>query len=465
MQTPVNVVLLAAGLGTRMKSKMAKVLHRAGGLALVEHVVRTALELTEPSRIVVVVGHQAEKVRAALARYGVGFAEQTEQLGTGHALLCAREALESRDGLLMTLYGDCPLLEASTLRRLIEAQQASTRAATLITTCLEDPTGYGRILQDDGGNITAIVEQKAATPEQLAIREVNSGIYCFRSDLLWKHIGEIRPDNPAKEYYLTDLVEIFRRAGHGVGTMKVADPGELLGINTRVELAQVDTIFRARKVRELMLAGATIERPETVTIDGGVRIGRDTIIEPFARILGETVIGEDCRIGSCTIIQDSTLGDRVEVGPFSIVGTSQVGSDAHVGPYARLRMENQVEAGAHVGNFVELKKTRLGTGAKAMHLAYLGDSSIGANVNIGAGTITCNYDGVAKHRTTIQDGAFVGSNSTLVAPVEIGTGSYVGAGSVITKPVPADALAVGRAHQVVKEDWVKKRREKLKCGQ
>jgi bifunctional UDP-N-acetylglucosamine pyrophosphorylase / glucosamine-1-phosphate N-acetyltransferase len=465
MQTPVNVVLLAAGLGTRMKSKMAKVLHRAGGMALVEHAVRTALEIAPPERIVVVVGHQADKVRAALGRYGVSFAEQTEQKGTGHALLCAREALAARDGLLMTLYGDCPLLEAATLRRLIETQQNSARAATLITTCLDDPTGYGRILHDAEGNIAAIVEQKAATSEQLAIREINSGIYCFRAEMVWKHIGEIRPDNPAQEYYLTDLVEIFRRAGHSVGTLEVADPGELLGINTRVELAQVDAIFRARKARELMLAGVTIEKPETVTIDCGVWIGRDTIVEPFARILGDTVIGEDCRVGACSIVENSTLADRVEVAPFSIVATSKVEADARIGPYARLRMENHIEAGGHVGNFVELKKTRLGAGAKAMHLAYLGDSEIGAKVNIGAGTITCNYDGAKKHRTTIHDGAFIGSNSTLVAPVEIGAGSYVAAGSVITKPVPADALALGRGRQVVKEDWAKKRREKMKCDQ
>jgi bifunctional UDP-N-acetylglucosamine pyrophosphorylase / glucosamine-1-phosphate N-acetyltransferase len=465
MQTPVNVVLLAAGLGTRMKSKMAKVLHRAGGMALVEHVVRTALELTSPERIVVVVGHQSDKVRATLAGYGVRFAEQREQKGTGHALLCAREELASHDGLLMTLYGDCPLLEAATLRKLIDAQQNTARAATLITTCLEDPTGYGRILHDGGGDIAAIVEQKAATPEQLAIREVNSGIYCFRSDLLWKHIGEIRPDNPAQEYYLTDLVEIFRRAGHGVGALSVVDSGQLMGINTRVELAQADAILRERTVRELMLAGVTIEKPETVTIDRSVRIGRDSIVEPFARILGTTVIGEDCRVGACSIVEDSTLGDRVELGPFSIVGTSQVDSDARIGPYARLRMGNHVEAGGSVGNFVELKKTHLGAGAKAMHLAYLGDSSIGAKVNIGAGTITCNYDGVQKHRTTIHDGAFVGSNATLVAPVEIGAGSYIGAGSVVTEPVPADSLALGRGRQVVKENWAKQRREKLKCGQ
>jgi len=465
MQTSVNIVLLAAGLGTRMKSKMAKVLHRAGGMPLVEHAVRTALELAPAERIVVVVGHQSDKVRAVLAPYGVQFAEQKEQKGTGHALLCAREALAGRDGLLLTLYGDCPLLEAATLRKLIATQQGADSAATLITTCLDDPTGYGRILKDAEGNIAAIVEQKAATAEQLAIREINSGIYCFRADLVWKHIGEIHPDNPAQEYYLTDLVEIFRRVGHSVGTMHVEDPGELLGINTRVDLAQVDAIFRARKVRELMLAGVTIEKPETVTIDRGVRIGRDTIVEPFVRILGGTVIGEDCRVGACSIIEDSVLGEGVEVGPFSIVRTSQVDSGACVGPYSRLRMENHVEAGAHVGNFVELKKTRLGPGAKAMHLAYLGDTSIGADVNIGAGTITCNYDGIKKYPTTIHDGAFVGSNSTLVAPVEIGAGSYVGAGSVITKPVSPDALAVGRSRQVTKEGWAKKRREKLTRGQ
>jgi bifunctional UDP-N-acetylglucosamine pyrophosphorylase/glucosamine-1-phosphate N-acetyltransferase len=458
MHNPLTVTILAAGLGTRMKSRKAKVLHRAGGKALVEHVVETALALTGPERVFVVVGHQAGEVRRAVTTPGIGFIEQTEQKGTGHAVMTGRAALEGLDGYLMILYGDCPLLRVETLQRLIDAATTGDSAGVLLTAMMDDPTGYGRVIRDSHGRVEQIVEQKSATPEQLAIREANMGIYCYRADLFWKYVDEIRPDNPAHEYYLTDMVEILNRAGHSVGAMQIDDAGEALGINTRLELAEVDRLFRDRKVRELMLAGVTIEKPETVTIDAAVRIGMDTIVEPFAQIRGGTVIGENCRIGSCSIVEDSEIGDEVEIGAFTIVGTSKLERGVHAGPFARLRMENHVAEGAHVGNFVELKKTRLGAGAKANHLAYLGDSEIGAKVNIGAGTITCNYDGFHKHPTRIGDGAFIGSNSTLVAPIDVGAGAYVGAGSVITKPVPPDALGLGRALQVVKEEWAKKRR-------
>jgi bifunctional UDP-N-acetylglucosamine pyrophosphorylase/glucosamine-1-phosphate N-acetyltransferase len=458
MKPPVNVVILAAGLGTRMKPKRAKVLHRAGGLALVEHVVNAATAITPPEHITVVVGHQAEQVKERLRSTGVNFVEQTEQKGTGHAVMACREALESSGGFVAVLYGDCPLLSEATLRELVDRQARGSAGVTLITTHLEDPTGYGRILIGKEGDVEAIVEQKAATTEQLAIRLVNPGIYCFRADLLWKHIGELRPDNPAHEYYLTDMVEILNRAGHKASPFEVADAGELLGINTRVELAAVDKIFRDRKVRELMLDGVTIVRPETVTIDGQVRIGPDSIVGPFAQILGNSTIGEDCVIGACSIVENSELGDGVQIAPLTYIVDSRIGSGAQVGPFARLRPGNQVGAGAHIGNFVELKNTQLGAGAKASHLSYLGDSEIGEKTNIGAGTITCNYDGVKKHRTRIGKKVFVGSNSTLVAPIDIGDGSYIGAGSVITDPVPADALALGRARQVIKDGWAAKRK-------
>jgi bifunctional UDP-N-acetylglucosamine pyrophosphorylase/glucosamine-1-phosphate N-acetyltransferase len=458
METELTIVILAAGLGTRMKSAKAKVLHRAGGQTLIEHVVDTALQLTRPERVWVVVGHQADQVRQTLGTRGVGLIEQREQKGTGHALMVGREALESAAGLLMVLYGDCPLISSATLRRLVSAQQQSGAAGVLITTLLDDPSGYGRVLQDGSGGVLAIVEQKAATPEQLLIPEINSGIYCFQAADLWSHIDQIRPDNPVKEYYLTDIVAILNRSGRPVRAMRIGDPAEVLGINNRIELAQVDAIFRARKVEELMLAGVTIEKPETVSIDAGVRIGMDTVIEPFARISGSTTIGEQCTIGACSILEDAALGDRVQVGPFTWIAASRIEDGAQVGPYARLRMGAHVEPGAHIGNFVELKKTRLGAGSKAMHLAYLGDSDIGQRVNIGAGTITCNYDGLQKHPTTIGDGAFVGSNSTLVAPVEIGAGAYLAAGSVITKTVPPDALGLGRARQENKDGWARKRR-------
>jgi bifunctional UDP-N-acetylglucosamine pyrophosphorylase/glucosamine-1-phosphate N-acetyltransferase len=453
-----TAVVLAAGLGTRMKSRKAKVLHQAGGRTLIEHVIGTALTLAPPERVVAVVGHQAGEVRALLAGTGIGFVEQTEQKGTGHALMVCRDALAANAGKLVVLYGDCPLLAPATLERLIERQSQSGAAATVITTIVDDPTGYGRVLLDERGMLSAIVEQKAANAEQLAVREINSGIYCFEAVLLWRHLDEIRPNNPAREYYLTDIVEILRAKGHALATLRLSDPTEVLGINTRAELAEVDKIFRERKVRQLMLDGVTIEKPETVSIDDQVTIGIDTVIEPFAQVLGSTVIGEDCRIGACSIVRDSQLADRVVVGPFTIINTSRVDTGAHIGPYARLRLENHVEADAHVGNFVELKKTHLGAGAKSMHLAYLGDSSIGAGSNIGAGTITCNYDGKSKHRTKIGDRAFIGSNSTLVAPIDIGSDSYVGAGSVITDPVPPEALALGRGRQVIKEGWTKKRK-------
>ncbi len=458
MQTPVTIVILAAGLGTRMKSRKAKVLHRAGGKALVEHVVDTALELTTPDRIFVVVGHQAEEVQKTITVPGVGFIEQKEQLGTGHAVKSGRDRLAGLDGYLMVLYGDCPLLRASTLKRLIEIETAGDSAAVLMTAMMNDPTGYGRVIRDARGRVTRIVEQKAGTPEELAIREANMGIYCFRADLFWKHVDEIRPDNPAREYYLTDMAEILTRAGHPVEAMQIEDEREALGINTRVELAGVDRLLRDRKVHELMLAGVTIEKPETVTIDSGVTVGIDTVIEPFARIVGRTTIGESCHIRTCAIVQNSEIGDGVEIGSFSIIGDSRLEGGVIAGPFARLRPGNHVEAGAHIGNFVELKKTRLGAGSKANHLAYLGDSEIGPKVNIGAGTITCNYDGFHKYPTRIGAGAFIGSNSTLVAPIEIEGGAYVAAGSVITEPVPADALALGRARQSVKEGWAAKRR-------
>ena len=459
MATPVTVVILAAGLGTRMKSRKVKVLHRAGGKTLLGHVVDTALEIAPAERIFVVVGHQAEEVRASVTVPGIGFIEQKEQLGTGHALMAGREQLARLDGNLVIVYGDGPLLRAATLRRLIETKESSGAAGVLLSALMQDPTGYGRVIRQQGNRVTAVVEQKAGSPEQLAIREANMGIYCYQADLFWKHVGEIRPDNPAHEYYLTDMVEILKRAGHAVEAMRIEDAGECLGINNRLELAEVDRLLRERKRREVMLSGVTIEQPETVTIDCGVSIGMDTVIGPFVQILGNSSVGENCRIGASTIIQDSAVADDAEIGPFTFVAQSRLERAVIVGPFARLRPGNVVEAGAHIGNFVELKKTRLGAGAKASHLSYLGDSEIGARTNIGAGTITCNYDGQKKHPTRIGEGSFIGSNSTLVAPLEIGCGAYVAAGSVVTEPVPPDALALGRARQSVKEGWAKKRRE------
>lgn len=447
------VVILAAGQGTRMKSRMAKVLHRAGGKPLVRHAIDAALQIAPPERVFVVVGYDAEAVRAEAEAAGVGTIHQTEQLGTGHAVMCGEAKLAGLGGRLIVFYGDCPLIRGAALANLAETQLASGAGAALITTDLDNPTGYGRVLRDPDGGVNSIVEQKAGTPEQLAVREINAGVYCFEANAFWRHVHEIRPDNPAREYYLTDMIAILIGAGHRVAAVKVEDSNSLLGINNRLELAAADRIMRDAKVRQLMLDGVTIEKPESVIIDEDVRIGMDSVIGPFAQITGQTVIGENCVVGACSIVHDSVLGDHAQVFPFSVVSSSRLDSKAHAGPFARLRMNAHLEESVHVGNFVELKNTTMGAGSKSMHLAYLGDSSLGAHVNIGAGTITCNYDGKKKHRTKIGNDVFVGSNSTLIAPVEIDDRSYVAAGSVITHHVPAKTLAVGRSRQVNKEGW------------
>ncbi len=455
----ISVVILAAGLGTRMRSKRAKVLHRAGGLALVEHVVDAARVVAEPDRIVAVTGHQAAEVEALLQPHGIGFMRQEPQQGTGHAVACCRGRV-AESGLLMVLYGDTPLLTAATLQRLRDAHLASGAGATVITTALDDPSGYGRVVVDPKGVVEAIVEHKDCTPEQRAIRVINSGIYCFDAQLLWKHLSEVQPNPQTHEYYLTDMARILSQHGHAVRTLHVEDPSELLGINTRVELAEADRILRLRKTQELMLSGVTIEWPETVIVDAQVSIGMDTVIEASVRLLGKTRIGEDCRIGAGSILDSATLADRVTIAPYSVITDARVDPGAVVGPFSRLRPGAHVCADAHVGNFVELKNTRLGVGAKSQHLAYLGDSDIGAGCNIGAGTITCNYDGEKKHKTKIGTRTFIGSNSTIVAPIEIGDESYIAAGSTITEEVPSGALALGRSRQVNKPGWVEKRRKK-----
>jgi bifunctional UDP-N-acetylglucosamine pyrophosphorylase/glucosamine-1-phosphate N-acetyltransferase len=455
MTSETTVVILAAGQGTRMKSRLAKVLHHAGGKPLIRHAIAAALRIAPAERVFAVVGHQAEAVGHEATAAGIGVILQGEQLGTGHALLCGQEKLAGLAGKLVITTGDCPLIRPETLQHLVDAQREDT-AGALLTTDVADPTGYGRIVRNQDRSVAAIVEHKAATEEQRNIHEINAGFYCFDAAQFWKYIHEIRPDNPAREYYLTDMIAILLANGQRIVALKHPDSTELLGINNRVELAAADQILRARKVRDLMLEGVTIERPETVTIDGDVRVGMDSIIGPFAQLTGETVVGENCRIGAGSIIQSSHLGDGVEVFPFSMISESRLESHAHVGPFARIRMGAHVEEGAHIGNFVELKKTRMGAGAKSMHLAYLGDATIGAKSNIGAGTITCNYDGTHKHPTQIGHGVFVGSNSTLVAPVEIAEGAYIAAGSVITENVPKQALALGRARQVNKEGWKKK---------
>jgi len=453
-----SVAILAAGLGTRLKSKTAKVLHRVGGRALVEHVVRVALELAAASRIFAVVGYQAETVRGLLEPYGVRFIEQCEQLGTAHALLVGREQLEGAAPHLLVLYGDTPLLTAETLRRLIETHLESGAAVTLLTVELDDPAEYGRIVRDASGELADIVEFKSCTPEQAAIREINAGIYCFRTDALFAHINEVGNRNKAGEYYLTDLPAILRRAGQRALAVKLGEPQEVLGVNNRVELAEMDALLRARKCRELMLAGVTIYRPETCVIDPDVEVGADSVLGPCVALYGKTRLGEGCVVRPYSTLVDTALEAGAVVHECCRLENANVGAKASIGPFARLRPGSEIGAEAKVGNFVETKKTRLGRRSKAQHLAYLGDATIGEDVNVGAGAITCNYDGEKKQATVIEDGAFIGTNASLVAPVRVGKNAYVAAGSTITEDVPADSLAIARGRQTVKQGWVRERR-------
>ncbi len=455
------IVIMAAGKGTRLKSKRAKVLHQIGGKALLEHVIRAAMQIVPPQDVYVVVGHQAGAVRAAVASTGVHFVTQAEQRGTGHAVQTARQAVGNYEHILV-LSGDVPLLQPETIARLRDFHLAQRAAMTILTAAPDNPQGYGRVVRmsRDSVEVATIVEQKALTPVQESIREINSGIYAFATAPLFQLITELRTDNAHSEYYLTDMADVLVQEGERVVAIQANDPTEVLGANTLAEMADLDAAMRLAKARRLMAQGVTIYRPETTVIDSGVQVGADTIIEPFVQLLGETQVGEDCRIRSYTVIENSTLANHVLVRQGCIVSESHVQAGALLGPYAHLRPGSEIGEEAHVGNFVETKKMRLGKGSKANHLSYLGDSEIGRGVNIGAGTITCNYDGVNKHRTLIEDKVFVGSDTTLVAPVVIGEGAYIAAGSCITEDVPAEALALGRARQTTKAEWARTHRSK-----
>jgi bifunctional UDP-N-acetylglucosamine pyrophosphorylase/glucosamine-1-phosphate N-acetyltransferase len=461
MKENMTVIILAAGLGTRMKSKKAKVLHEAGGDTLLNHVIRAALPLAPAEKIVAVIGHQAADVRASVKTPGVRFALQEEQKGTGHAIACTRDLVKA-SGRLLILNGDGPLIKTSTLESFLGPDDKGGIAGSAMTTEVVDPTGYGRVMRTREGRIASIVEQKAATPEQLSIREINTGVYWFDAALFWQHICELQPNDKSGEYYLTDMVEILRRHGHSIAPELVADETELLGINTRVELAVADRILRQRKTEALMLAGVTIEKPETVTIDMDVEVGQDTLIEAHVELRGATRIGTECRIGTGSVFRNCEIADGAHILPYVVAERAKIGHSARVGPFSRLRQNVVVGERCHIGNYVELKNTTMDPRSKANHLAYLGDSFIGEATNVGAGTITCNYDGVHKHRTRIGDHVFVGSNATLVAPLTLGSGAYIAAGSVITHEVAQDALALGRARQTDKPGWAKKRREELK---
>jgi bifunctional UDP-N-acetylglucosamine pyrophosphorylase/glucosamine-1-phosphate N-acetyltransferase len=432
-----------------------------GGRALVEHVIAAAAQVVEPKDIYVVIGHEAEQVRTALAPTGVRFVVQAEQRGTGHAILTARLEIEDYEDLIV-LSGDVPMITTKTILKLRDFHLEQQAAMTILTARPEDPTGYGRVIRKSAAepDVVAIVEQKALKAEQQYAPEINSGIYAFRAEPLFKHIGQLSTDNAQGEYYLTDMAALLVKAKGRVVALESADSHEVLGANTIAEMMQLDAEMRMRTARALMAEGVTIFRPETSVIDGTVKVGADTIIEPFVQLLGRTVIGSGCRIRSHSVIEDSTIGDNVLVRNGSVISSAHVAKGALIGPYSHLRPESEIGEGAHVGNFVETKKARLGVGAKANHLSYLGDADIGAGTNIGAGTITCNYDGKTKHVTKIGANVFVGSDSTLVAPLEIADGSYIAAGSTITEDVPPDALALGRARQTTKPDWAKKMRSR-----
>jgi bifunctional UDP-N-acetylglucosamine pyrophosphorylase / glucosamine-1-phosphate N-acetyltransferase len=457
---PNHVVVLAAGKGTRMRSGLPKVLHRAAGLPLLDHVLRAAATL-EPASVVIVVGHRADSVREALGkRLGLSFALQAPQLGTGHALLQAEQALTGASGTVVLLSGDVPLLRPATLRSLVERHQASGAAATVLTATVPAPDGYGRIVRDESGRIARIVEHKDATAAERALGEINSGIYAFDLAPLFDALRTIGSANAQGEYYLPDMVTIYRSRGLVVETLTLEDPREILGVNSRKELAEVATILRTAKNDDLMAAGVTIVDPASTFIDPDVTVGADTIIRPGVYLEGRTRIGAGCEIHSGVRIVDSTIEDGVVINNFCVIVESVIRQGARVGPFAHIRPQSDVGESAHVGNFVELKKTTMGRGSKANHLSYLGDATLGEKVNVGAGTITCNYDGAAKHPTVIEDGAFIGSDTQLVAPVRVGRGAYVAAGSSITKDVPADALAVARGKQVNKEGWAARKRAK-----
>ncbi|PHY11903.1 MAG: UDP-N-acetylglucosamine diphosphorylase/glucosamine-1-phosphate N-acetyltransferase [Acidobacterium sp.] len=442
-----------------MKSQVPKVLHGISGFSLIERVLRTADALA-PASITLVVGHGADEVKGSLSsRANVQFVVQEQQLGTGHALLQARPLLEGKSGVVILLSGDVPLLTSNTLRSLIETHTQCEAAATVVTANMPRPFGYGRIVRTNG-RIAKIVEERDASPAQKKITEINSGIYAFDLAPLFGALDSVGTSNNQGEYYLPDLVAIYRKQKRTVATWTVEHAEEIRGINSRTELAEVSAMVRQQKNEELMAAGVTLIDPATTYVDSDVVIGADTVIHPCVFLEGSTKIGAACEIHAGSRIVNSTLGDRVCVRNHTVVTDSTVEAGSFIGPFAHIRPGSQVGEGAHIGNFVELKKTSMGKGSKANHLAYLGDSTIGAATNVGAGTITCNYDGEKKHQTTIGDNVFVGSNSTLVAPITLADGAYIAAGSTVTKDVPAGALGVGRARQENKDGWREKRRQK-----
>jgi bifunctional UDP-N-acetylglucosamine pyrophosphorylase/glucosamine-1-phosphate N-acetyltransferase len=440
-----------------MKSRLAKVLHPVAGRPMIDHVLRTARSVG-PATITLIVGHQADAVQQHVGRVDdLGFALQSPQLGTAHALQQAEPGLAGRKGTAILLSGDVPLLSARTLQRLLETHAAAQAAATVVTAVVKRPYGYGRIVRT-GGRIARIVEERDASPAERQIHEINSGIYAFDLEPLFDALRTVAAGNAQGEYYLTDLIAIYRRRKLPVETLPVDRPEEIRGVNSRTELAELSAVMRQQKNEELMAAGVTLIDPATTYIDSDVEIGPDTVIHPGVVIEGHTRIGSACEIRGQVRITDSEIADRVTINNFCLIVGARVADGVSIGPFAHLRPETEVGQGARIGNFVELKKTSLGPGSKANHLSYLGDATIGANVNVGAGTITCNYDGARKHATIIEDGAFIGSDTQLIAPVRVGKGAYVGAGSSITDDVPDGALGIARGRQSNIAGWVERKK-------
>jgi len=463
MKKPFAIAIMAAGKGTRLHSQRAKVLHEIGGLTLLEHVVRTSQSLAASKDIFAIIGHQADAVRERLAYTGIKFILQKEQRGTGHAIQCAAAELNDYERVLV-LSGDAPLITVHTLQGLREFHERLHAAMTILTAIPPDTAEYGRVIRTGAKSptVNAIVEKKMLNKVQSKVREINSGIYCFDVKPLMENIDRLTRTNVHGEYYLTDIASLLVKAKKRVVALPAADYHEVLGANTLAEMAELDATMRLRKCHALMAKGVSIQRPDTCVIDVQAEVAADTVIEPFVQLLGTTKIGASCRIRSYSVLQNSTIADNVRIRNGCILDEAKVASGAILGPYAHLRPGSEIGENAHVGNFVETKKVKLGKGSKANHLTYLGDAEIGERVNIGAGTITCNYDGVNKHTTTIADGVFVGSDSTLVAPITVGEGAYVGAGSCITDDVPAYALALGRGRQVVIENWAKDKKPQKK---
>ena len=456
-----TVIILAAGLGTRMRSSLPKALHPLAGKELILHVL-DAVKQIGSGKTVVVLGHQADRVRKTMEGHDVETVHQAEQLGTGHAVRQAADAITAAEGPVVVLCADTPLLTAGTLISLIEAHSRAKAAVTVMTTVAEDPMGYGRVVRGKSG-VMRIVEEKDATAAQKKIREVNTGIYCFEKKFLLSALGGIKNRNAQGEYYLPDTISLARRKRLKVAAVLCPDPDEAMGINSRFDLSQAEMVLQARTNLRWMLEGVTLPDPATVFIGTDVVIGRDSIVYPNVRLEGKTILGEGCTVYPGSRIVDSTLGSGIVIKDCCVIEDSKIEDKASVGPFAHLRPGTVLGAGSRIGNFVEVKKSVIGEGSKANHLSYLGDATIGRDVNIGAGVITCNYDGFKKHQTVIEDGVFVGSDAQLVAPVRIGKNALVAAGATMTRDVPAEALVISRVPQEVREG-VAGRRKKMKQG-